>query len=93
MHIGNGGSSPQNHTCHHLLDKYKMVLVDYEVHRKFGHNGGFCFGRLCLRRNPINPHGNQSHRRPRSHHGCGIRPLAGALCRQRIRRQRGRRSP
>lgn len=40
---GNGGNSPNNLTWHHLIDKYKMVLVDRVVHRSFGHNGGFYF--------------------------------------------------
>lgn len=41
--FGDGGASPANYTWHHLLDKYKMVLVDRTVHQKFGHNGGFYF--------------------------------------------------
>lgn len=40
---GTGGNSPTNWTWHHLLDKYKMHLVYYPVHQKFGHNGGFYF--------------------------------------------------
>lgn len=40
---GEGGNSPDGYTWHHLLDKYKMVLVDRKVHQQFGHNGGFYF--------------------------------------------------
>ena len=40
---GNGGNSPDGLTWHHLIDKYKMVLVDRTVHQKFGHNGGYYF--------------------------------------------------
>lgn len=36
-----GSNSPNNYTWHHLLEYPKMVLVDREVHRKYGHNGGF----------------------------------------------------
>lgn len=36
-----GNNSPDNYTWHHLLEYPKMVLVDREVHRKYGHNGGF----------------------------------------------------
>jgi hypothetical protein len=35
-----GNSSPPNWTWHHLPKPYKMVLVDRDVHRKHGHNGG-----------------------------------------------------
>ncbi|MEO9965003.1 MAG: HNH endonuclease [Reichenbachiella sp.] len=35
-----GSGSPANFTWHHLKEKYKMILVDREVHRKHGHNGG-----------------------------------------------------
>ena len=32
--------SPDNWTWHHKTTKYEMVLVDRQVHRKHGHNGG-----------------------------------------------------
>lgn len=32
--------SPDGWTWHHLLSKYKMVLVDRVAHAKHGHNGG-----------------------------------------------------
>lgn len=35
-----GQGSPAGWTWHHLPQKYEMVLVDREVHRKHGHNGG-----------------------------------------------------
>jgi hypothetical protein len=35
-----GNDSPPNQTWHHLPVKYKMVLVDRQVHRMHGHNGG-----------------------------------------------------
>jgi hypothetical protein len=38
---GAGSGSPDNWTWHHLPKKYRMVLVDRQVHRKHGHNGGF----------------------------------------------------
>lgn len=37
------GNSPDGYTWHHLLDKYKMVLVDRKTHQQFGHNGGYYF--------------------------------------------------
>lgn len=40
---GNGGSSPDGLTWHHLKQEYNMVLVKREAHQKFGHNGGFYF--------------------------------------------------
>lgn len=40
---GDGGCSPDGLTWHHLVDKYKMVLVNRTVHQKFGHNGGYYF--------------------------------------------------
>lgn len=40
---GVGNSSPTGWTWHHLLEKYKMVLVNRTVHQKFGHNGSFYF--------------------------------------------------
>lgn len=40
---GEGGHSPEGLTWHHLIDKYKMVLVNRIVHQKFGHNGGYYF--------------------------------------------------
>jgi Domain of unknown function (DUF4157) len=33
------------HTRHHRTTEYEMELVDYMVHRKHGHNGGFLFWR------------------------------------------------
>lgn len=36
-------NSPDGFTWHHLIDKYKMVLVDRKTHNQFGHNGGFYF--------------------------------------------------
>ena len=42
-HSQNPATSPDGFTWHHLIDKYKMVLVDRETHRRFGHNGGFYF--------------------------------------------------
>lgn len=35
-----GSGSPDGWTWHHLVSPYKMVLVDRQVHRKHGHNGG-----------------------------------------------------
>lgn len=35
-----GNNSPDGWTWHHLPEPYKMVLVDRQVHRKHGHNGG-----------------------------------------------------
>lgn len=40
---GNGGSSPDGWTWHHLREEYKMQLVHRTVHQQFGHNGGFYF--------------------------------------------------
>ena len=40
MKNGAGQSSPDGWTWHHLPEEYKMVLVDRQVHRKHGHNGG-----------------------------------------------------
>lgn len=40
---GDGGNSPAGWTWHHLQARYKMVLIDRNVHQKFGHNGGFYF--------------------------------------------------
>lgn len=37
------GSSPSGYTWHHLIDRYKMVLVDRKTHQQFGHNGGYYF--------------------------------------------------
>jgi hypothetical protein len=37
---GAGSGSPPGYTWHHLPAKYKMVLVDRNVHGKHGHNGG-----------------------------------------------------
>jgi hypothetical protein len=37
---GDGHSSPNNYTWHHLTTRYQMVLVDRMVHSKHGHNGG-----------------------------------------------------
>ncbi|MBE0370304.1 HNH endonuclease [Pseudoalteromonas aurantia] len=34
------GVSPDNWTWHHLSAKYRMILVNREAHRRFGHNGG-----------------------------------------------------
>lgn len=35
-----GSGSPAGYTWHHLIKKYKMVLVDRKVHQQHGHNGG-----------------------------------------------------
>jgi hypothetical protein len=40
---GCGSNSPPDQTWHHLVTKYKMVLVDRMVHSMHGHNGGFYF--------------------------------------------------
>ena len=40
MKNGAGQNSPDGWTWHHLPEEYKMVLVDRQVHRKHGHNGG-----------------------------------------------------
>ena len=37
---GDGGSSPDGYTWHHLTNKHYMHLVNRTVHRSFGHNGG-----------------------------------------------------
>lgn len=39
-YVGVNGSSPAGCTWHHLTTKHQMHLVDREIHRKHGHNGG-----------------------------------------------------
>lgn len=40
---GYGAASPPRDTWHHLVQEYEMVLVDFVVHQKHGHNGGVLY--------------------------------------------------